>query len=284
MGVSDANSSPSALDGASPEARLSKRDYERLSRFIKDKTGIRTKSTMLEARVRRRLRALGLDDFGDYCDMVMGDSGIDELVPLLDEVTTNKTDFFREANHLSYLVEHVVPRMAARGIGSMRELRVWSAGCSSGEEPYSIAMVLAEAGCRYSILATDICTEVLDQARQATYEVERVEPVPRHLRFKYLLLNRARSQVRITPELRARVHFKRLNLLEAPYDLREHFDVIFCRNVFIYFDRATQEGILRRFRTHLAPGGFIFLGHSESITGLDVPLVGVAPTIYQAAE
>jgi chemotaxis protein methyltransferase CheR len=255
-----------------------------LSRFIQEKTGIRTKSVMLEARVRRRLRALGIEDYGTYCDLVMGKSGADEIVPLLDEVTTNKTDFFREANHLTYLVEQVLPIMARRGVGTARELRVWSAGCSSGEEPYSIAMVLAEAGCRYSILATDICTEVLDHAQRAVYDLDRVDPVPRHLRFKYLLLNRGREQVRIIPELRAHVRFQRLNFLETPYELRDLFDVIFCRNVFIYFDRATQEGILHRFRDQLAPEGYIFLGHSESITGLNVPLVGVAPTIYQAAE
>jgi chemotaxis protein methyltransferase CheR len=116
------------------------------------------------------------------------------------------------------------------------------------------------------------------------YERERVDPVPRHLRFKYLLLNRARDQVRIAAKLRERVRFQRLNLLDATYDLRDKFDVIFCRNVFIYFDRPTQEGILRRFSAQLAPDGYIFLGHSESITGLNVPLVGIAPTIYQVAE
>lgn len=275
------------------DARLTPREFSRLAEFIHAQCGIRmppAKKTMLEARLRKRLRELGMADFATYCDHVLGarDRG-DELVHMIDAVTTNKTDFFREPQHFEHLVKSALPTlMQEQGAGIRRDLAVWSAGCSSGEEPYTLAMVLAEVGARlsgfrYLILATDICTKVLHHARRAVYADERIAPIPAELRRRYLLRSKdsGRRLVRVAPELRQLVRFRRLNFLDDDFGLREPMDVIFCRNVFIYFDRPTQEAILNRFCRHLIRGGYVFLGHSETINGLDVPLVPVAPTVYR---
>ncbi|MBE0617407.1 MAG: methyltransferase domain-containing protein, partial [Proteobacteria bacterium] len=204
---------------------------------------------------------------------------------------TNKTDFFREPQHFEYLVRAALPELVRTGAGLRRPVAVWSAGCSTGEEPYTLAMVLAEVaeslpGVRYLILATDISTAVLHKAQQAVYEEERILPVAAPLRKKYLLRSRdrTRSLVRVAPELRQHVRFRMLNFMDGSFGLRESMDVIFCRNVMIYFDRETQEALLNRFCRHLAPGGYVFLGHSETINGLQVPLTQVAPTIYRSAN
>ena len=274
------------------EARLSDREFARLSAFIERNVGIRmppAKRIMLESRLRKRLRDLRIPSFTEYCDYALGTRADGELVHLVDAVTTNKTDFFREPQHFEFLVKSALPTLLRdEGSGIRKELMVWSAGCSSGEEPYTLAMVLAEVaerlpGFRYFILGTDVCTRVLETARNATYGEDRIEPVPRELRKKYLLRSRDRRKalVRVAPDLRARVRFRRLNFLEQDFGMREPIDVIFCRNVFIYFDRPTQETVLNRFCRNLIPGGYVFLGHSETINGLRVPLVQVAPTVYR---
>ncbi|MBI5440749.1 MAG: protein-glutamate O-methyltransferase [Deltaproteobacteria bacterium] len=277
------------------EARLGQKEFGRLSAFIEGHCGIRMppgKKVMLEARLRKRLRALGLASFSEYCDRVLGDRASDEeLVHMIDAVTTNKTDFFREPQHFEYLVRRAIPGLIREaGCGIRKELMVWSAGCSSGEEPYTLAMVLGEVaerlqGFRFVVLGTDICTKVLEAARQAIYDNERIEPIPLELRRKYLLRSRdpEKEVVRIVPELRQHVKFRRLNFLDDDFGMREQADVIFCRNVFIYFDRATQEAVLNRLCRHLATGGYVFLGHSETINGLRVPLVQEAPTVYRKA-
>jgi chemotaxis protein methyltransferase CheR len=279
--------------GSWTDAKLSPREFARLADFIEHHCGIRmppAKKVMVESRLRKRLRELGLAGFSEYCDRVLGaKEGDGELVHMIDAVTTNKTDFFREPQHFEYLVKAALPTlMREQGSGIRRPLMVWSAGCSSGEEPYTLAMVLAEVaerlpGFRYLLLATDICTKVLGKAKAAVYEEDRVEPVPPELRRKYLLRSKDREKrvVRIAPELRSLVRFRRLNFLDDDFGLREPIDVVFCRNVFIYFDRPTQEAVLHRFCRHLVPGGYVFLGHSETINGLRVPLVPVAPTVYR---
>jgi len=174
--------------------------------------------------------------------------------------------------------------------GIRNKLMVWSAGCSTGEEPYTLAIVLKEFTetfpehrLDYLILATDISTTVLQKAKLAVYVDEKVEPIPDELKTKYLLKgkNKKKGLVRIAPELRDAVKFRRLNFIDDDFGMREPMDIIFCRNVIIYFDRATQEKILNRFCRHLNPGGYVFLGHSESIHGLNVNLVQVAPTVYR---
>lgn len=275
------------------EETLSARDFGRLSTFIYEEAGIRLgpeKRTMLEARLRRRLRSLNLDSYRRYCEYLFTPQGrSQEIVPFLDEVTTNKTDFFREPGHFTLLAEKALPEIAARAEG--RPVLVWSAGCSSGEEPYTLAMVLSEyaeahPGFRFRILATDLSTRVLEKAQLGIYTTESVEPVPPALRQKYLMRSRDRGsdQVRIVPELRRLVEFRRLNFMDADYGLAGHADAIFCRNVIIYFDRATQEAILRKLVRQLAPLGYLFVGHSEALHEMQLPVTAMGPALYRKSH
>lgn len=274
-------------------ATLSKRDFQQLSAFIYDQLGIKMpdgKCTMLTGRLSKRLRALKLGSFSDYCEFLFSPQGIEEeMVHLINVVTTNKTDFFREPTHFDYLVGTALPTLESRTrFDVRRRFKVWSAGCSTGEEPYTLAMVLSEVaeqqpGFRFDILATDISTRVLDIARRAVYPMERIAPVSQHYRQRYLLKGRDRNnpEVRLVPELRKRVRFGRLNFMDDDFGLPEPIDIIFCRNVIIYFDKQTQERLMNKFARHLNPGGFLFLGHSESLHGYTTPFVQVAPTIYR---
>lgn len=274
-------------------AILSATDFQQLSAFIYNELGIKmpeSKNTMLTGRLARRLRALGLDDFSQYCQFLFSPKGQqEEMVHLINAVTTNKTDFFREPNHFHYLTRTALPALKRQQRFTFRRpLRIWSAGCSTGEEPYTMAMVLAEVQSaqpdfRFQILATDISTRVLEVARRAVYPMERIEPVSPLHRKNYLLKGRDRRnpEVRIVPELRRLVRFGRLNFMAEEFGVSEKMDVIFCRNVIIYFDKATQEKLVRKFSNCLNPGGYLFLGHSESLHGYQTPFVQVAPTIYQ---
>ncbi len=270
---------------------LARADFDRLRSLIYAESGISLgpdKKTMLEVRLKRRLRSLGFSCCAEYCDFVFApDGGQDELVHLIDAVTTNKTDFFREAGHFDYLVSTALPELAARR-GSTRKSLIWSAGCSTGEEPYTLAMLLSEyaqgcAGFRFGILATDICTEVLDKAALGIFKTEAARPIPLELRRKYFMRSRDPKSdlVRIVPELRALIEFRRLNFMDADFGLAEPAEIIFCRNVIIYFDRPTQVRLLERLTRHLTPGGYFFAGHSESLQGMDLPLVPVAPSVYR---
>jgi chemotaxis protein methyltransferase CheR len=246
------------------------------------------KRNMLSGRLCKRLRALRLDSFSVYCDFVFSPAGQEtEIIHLLDAVTTNKTDFFREPNHFKYLTGTVLPECAARRV---KQLRVWSAGCSTGEEPYTLAMVLSDyqqsnpgLGFTFDILATDISTRVLDVARKAVYHEDRVVPVPPLFRKKFLLKGTGDNQdlARVCPEQRSRVRFGRLNFMAADFRLPKTQHVVFCRNVLIYFDKKTQESVINKICQYLEPGGFLFLGHSETILGYKVPLVQEAPTVYR---
>lgn len=243
-----------------------------------------SKKTMLEGRLRKRLRALNLASFKDYREYLSSDAVMrGEIAHIMDAVTTNKTDFFREPSHFDFLVEKVLPGLTA----VQDKIRVWSAGCSTGEEPYTLAMVMSEfvekAHMRFSILASDISTQVLEKAKRAVYEHEKIDPVPVTLRRKYLLRGTGEriGFVRIRPELRRKVKFKRLNLMDPRFELEAAVDVIFCRNVMIYFDPPTQEELVGKFCMSLRPGGYLFIGHSETLHGLQLPLEQVAPTVYR---
>lgn len=274
-------------------ARLSDRDFRRLGDFIQSEYGIKmpdSKKTMLEARLQKRLRATGIQTFSEYCDYVFSEEGVrKELINMIDMVTTNKTDFFREPAHFDYLTKHTLPDLINKtGAGMRRPLMLWSAGCSTGEEPYTLAMVLSDfaerhPGFRFVILATDLSTLVLERAMMGIYDEAKTAPVPDQMRRKYLMRSKDRSlnQARVVPELRELVRFRRLNFMEEDFGMREMMDIIFCRNVIIYFDRHTQEKLLNRFSRHLQDGGYIFMGHSETLSGLDVPLYPVAPTVYR---
>lgn len=273
---------------------LSHGDFERLRQLIYAESGITLgadKRTMLEIRLRRRLKSLGMSSLTDYCGRVFRmEEGDNELIHLIDVVTTNKTDFFREAGHFDYLVSKALPNLAARH-GVQRNLLAWSAGCSTGEEPYTLAMVLGEyagtsPGFRFSVLATDISTEVLAKASIGIFKSEQVKPVPAALQRKYFMRSRDRDSdlVRVVPELRELVDFRRMNFMDENFDLPRTPEIIFCRNVIIYFDRPTQERLLKKLTQYLAPGGYFFAGHSESVQGMDLPLIAVAPSAYRKPE
>ena len=273
---------------------LSPRNFEEIREFIETRCGIRippAKKQMVEGRLRKRLKALGIPSFDEYCDYVFrSKNGKKEIINLIDVITTNKTDFFREEIHFEFLLYKIVPfLMKGFDIGLERPLRVWSAGCSTGEEPYTIAMVLSEAGERlgvqlkYSILATDISTKALEAAARAVYEEDRVEAVPDEFLRRYFMRSKdpRKGLYRIVPELRARVEFRRVNFMDEDYGIREKMDIIFCRNVIIYFSKETQIQVLTRILSRLRDGGYLFLGHSESIHGLGLPVRPVGPTVYQ---
>jgi chemotaxis protein methyltransferase CheR len=214
------------------------------------------------------------------------------MTDLLDVISTNVTDFFREWKHFEFLQSEVLSRWEKTVKERPREpFRIWSAACSSGEEPYSLAILLAEFFRRrpelqaqgWQVLATDISTRVLSAARQATYKVGRIKlPDPSWLRTYFQKgVGTWDGHYRIKPELRERVKFDRVNLVEWPYPFSDKFHAIFCRNVMIYFDRPTQEQLIPHFAQHLVPGGYLFVGHSESLLGIEHGLKCVKPSTYQ---
>lgn len=243
---------------------------------------------MLQSRLQKRLRELNIASFKDYVDYVFSKEGQDnEVIHMIDVVSTNKTDFFREPVHFDFLQHDVLPAFSEE-THFRTPLKIWSAGCSSGEEPYTIAISLAEVKEKYpsldfSILGTDISSRILKSALEAIYKENRVEGVPLNIKRKYFLKSKdtANPTVRIIPELRRRVSFARLNFMDTTYNINETFDVIFCRNVLIYFDRETQEKVINKLCMKLKTNGHFFLGHSESITSMQVPLKQIKPTIFR---
>jgi chemotaxis protein methyltransferase CheR len=275
----------------SHDESISNADFARLKNLIYAQSGINLnadKKTMLELRIKRRLRSLHLNSSAEYCDYLFGPQGQkEEIASLLDVVSTNKTDFFREPDHFEFLAQKALPDLMARN-DSGRPLLVWSAGCSSGEEPYTLAIVMSEyalshPGFRFHILATDLSHTVLAKAHKGIFNKDVVRPVPAGLQRKYFMRSRdpESHHMRIVPELRQAVEFARLNFMDADFGLTQKADAIFCRNVIIYFDRGTQEKILQKLAAHLAPRGYFFVGHSESLHGMDLPLSAVAPALYR---
>jgi chemotaxis protein methyltransferase CheR len=267
--------------------------FARFSNFIQGNFGIKmpeVKKTMLESRLQKRLRQLGLYNFEEYGEYVFSPEGLEqELVHMVDQVTTNKTDFFREPAHFEYLLDHAVPKLIkTTGAGMNRPLQIWSAGCSSGEEPYTLAMLLTELadirhGFDYSILGTDISVSVLEKAVKGIYREQLIQPVPAALKQKYLMRSRNRDSdlVRIVPEIRGKVRFRRMNLMDRVLDVDRTMDMIFCRNVIIYFERPVQYELILKLCENLAAGGYLFLGHSETLHGMDLPLKQVSPMVYR---
>ncbi|RMH52918.1 MAG: chemotaxis protein CheR [Alphaproteobacteria bacterium] len=239
------------------------------------------KRQMVSTRLGRRLRALGLADYDSYLALLDGPQGAAETVELINALTTNLTSFFREAHHFADLRAAVIaPRIAARA----GRLRIWSAGCSTGEEPYSIQMTMLEAGALdrpwdYRLLATDLDSAVLARAEAGVYAADRLAGVPPALRAGAF---RARpdGSFEVVPALKAAVRFRRLNLLD-PWPFRGPFDAIFCRNVLIYFDAATKAALVDRFAEMLTPDGTLYLGHSESLLGDHPRLRPCGRTIYR---
>ena len=281
-----------AMAMAPAEERLSDRQFKSIVDIIEGQVGIQLppgKRTMVEGRLRKRVRALDLRTLDDYARHLFERGNLDqELTHLIDCVTTNKTDFFREPAHFEFLCREAVPKLMQSR--SHRAFKVWSAACSIGAEAYTVALVLQDlkrSGQRfdYTILGTDISNEVLAKARDGIYPEAMLDPVPADLRQRYVMFSRdrSRSEARIIPELRRLTQFHRLNLMEPDYPFDRDVDVIFCRNVLIYFDKPTQKAVVDRLASHLRPGGYLIVGHSETMAGgASSALRQVLPTVYQA--
>jgi chemotaxis protein methyltransferase CheR len=270
---------------------LDDRDFARIATLIREHIGIQLgpdKKLTVEGRLRKRARALGLGSLREYCRRLFVEGGLDdELTGLLDVMTTNKTDFFRESDHFTLLRSLMVPQTLARRRGARPMLKLWSAAASTGAEAYSMAMVLADMAAQgahldFGVLGTDISSEVLETARQAVYPAEFLAPVPQPLRRFVLTAQspRMRGKVRIAPEIRGRVRFQRLNLMGQRYAVDSDVDIVFLRNVLIYFDRADQTAVIRRILAHMRPGGFLVLGHAETMVG-GFAARTVAPAVFQ---
>lgn len=277
-------------DRVSGLVAMTDKEFKRLSEFIHTEVGIKlpfSKKVMVEARLQKRLRQLGKAGYRDYYEYLFSPEGLDEeLVQLIDVITTNTTEFFREPRHFEIMTGQTLP-LWRNQYGTGRPFRLWSAGCSTGEEPYTLCIVLSEfaarsPGFRFSVMATDISTRVLAMAKNGVYPEERVGKMSLELKRRYFLRSKdhAKRLVRVAPDIRRLVDFRRLNFMDA-FAFPEQLDTIFCRNVMIYFDRTTQEQLLQKFCTQLLPGGFLFIGHSESLTGMDLPLRQHAPTVYR---
>jgi chemotaxis protein methyltransferase CheR len=277
-----------------PEVRpLAEAEFGLYQKLVSREAGIHladVKKALVASRLLRRIRELGMTTYAAYYRRVVEDRG--ELVLMLDSITTNETQFFREPHHFGLLSSDLIPRWreeAARGRRS-KQVTIWSAGCSTGEEPYSLAMTLLPAlppedGWSVQILATDLSTRVLERASQGIFTAERTGGIPRPLLEKFMLRGVASQEgnVKASPALQAAVTFRRLNLNQEPYGLTDSFDAIFCRNVFIYFNRTTRDRIVHQMLDHLRPGGCFFVGHSESLGGV-AGLETLIPTVYRKPE
>jgi chemotaxis protein methyltransferase CheR len=270
-------------------SRLTASNFDKIAKIVYAQCGInleRSKTIMVESRLNKRLRALQLTSFNEYLDFINSKDGMaKELVHMIDAVTTNKTDFFREPHHFVFLRDVLLPQFIQENPN--RTFRIWSSACSSGEEPYTLAMVLQDfarqhPGFTYEILASDISTNVLQKASDAIYSVERAVDIPQNYKRLYLLKSKDASnpRVKIVPQLRERVKFSRINITEPinEFDLLQ--DVIFCRNVLIYFDRETQLTVINNLLKKLKKGGTLFIGHSESLHFFDLPISQVRPTVF----
>jgi chemotaxis protein methyltransferase CheR len=274
---------PAPAIAAPNEFDMSARDFERVCQLIHRRAGIAlnsSKRTMVYSRLARRLRATGKASFEEYLDWLES-AGAGELQDFINALTTNLTSFFREAHHFSVLEEHL------RKLRGKDRINIWCCAASTGEEPYSIAICAMEALATLDppvrILATDIDTSVLETARAAAYRDDVVAKLDPDLVRKYFVRGSGANTgyVRVRPELTALVTFRQLNLLEPQWPLRTGFDAIFCRNVMIYFDKQTQLSILRRFAPLLAPGGLLFVGHSENFSQARDTFRLLGKTVYE---
>lgn len=260
------------------------RDFAMLAALVKQHVGIvlgEQKRDLVYGRLARRLRALKLDSFAQYCELLAGPDGDAEIGYMVNAITTNLTSFFREPHHFATLADEVLKPMARQG---RQRLRIWSAGCSSGEEPYSIAMTLRGAipaldGWDARILATDIDTDMLSRAAAGRYEVERAASIPDACR-KYCDVAANGDAVVMSAALKSLIAFKPLNL-QGPWPMKGPFDAIFCRNVVIYFDKQTQRALFDRYADLLKPDGWLFIGHSESLFRVSERFELVGRTVYR---
>ena len=261
--------------------------FKKFSTLVFENTGIflkPEKKELLNARLGKRLRQCQINSFEEYYDFVQADTSGEELISLINSVSTNFTSFFRENAHFEFLTNEVLPEFSKSGSSS---LKVWSAACSSGEEPYTLSIVLNDykhgnSSFSFAIQATDISTKVLDIAKAGVYADERIRTMPQNVLKQYFQKGKGNSAgfVKVKRELREPISFKRFNLM-GDFPWREEFDVIFCRNVMIYFNRETQQELVNKFSRCLKPGGYLFIGHSESLTSIEHPFKQVSTTAYK---
>lgn len=270
---------PPVLDDA---LRVSDRELARIIKLVYARSGITLhegKRELVVARLQKRLKTLGHATFGEYIDHVERQTSGEELVLLLDAIATNHTHFFREVSHFDFLATRVVSELAPGA-----PLRIWSGPCSTGEEPYTIAMTLQmkTPSTRYRILASDLSTKALAAAREGVYKLSAVQSLPKDVlkRFFEKGMGEQSGLARVKAEVRRDIVFRHLNLLEIG-DLGERFDAIFCRNVMIYFDKAVQQRVVTMLERHLAPGGYLFIAHSESLNGITHGLRWAGPATFQ---
>jgi chemotaxis protein methyltransferase CheR len=270
----------------SSRPQLKEKDFTLVRNFIYSRFGIKLdpcKKTLVETRLSNRVVQLGFDTFEAYLKFALDAGNQQERNFLRDAITTNKTEFFREIDHFDFLQKDVLPNI------SSGHLKVWSAACSSGEEVYSLAMLLEEfattRALRYEILGTDISEKVLNHAKRAIYKYTDVAPVPDLFKHKYLLRSKDQysEAVKIRPEIRKHTQFSHFNLMTKSYE-HGKYDLIFCRNVLIYFDYKTQVEVIQKLEKCLKPGGYLFIGHSETIIGMKTNLKRVRPTVYKLPE
>ena len=281
---------PAVLETVS---HLSDRHFRSIAELVEAEVGIKlpaTKRLMLEGRLLKRVRVLDCSDVNEYVERLFDKENFEvELVHLIDCVTTNKTDFFREPSHFDFMRNFAVPEILHRRGRGTRPLKIWSAACSTGMEAYTIAIVLDDmvtsgANFRFSVLGTDISTAVLKFAETGIYTTEMISPVPAELARRYFLSSKdpSRGEVRVVPKLRRSTNFMRMNLMDTSYPVDRDVDIIFCRNVLIYFDKPTQQKVVEQLCAHLRPGGYFIVGHSESmIHNESVVLQQVQPTIFK---
>jgi chemotaxis protein methyltransferase CheR len=290
---------PSALGGTAPalavsepvfdsprEFVFSETDFRSLAQLAYDYAGIalsESKRNLLYSRLSRRLRTLGMEAFSEYRALLASDER--EVENFINSISTNHTKFFREAHHFEHLRSHLVlPFVQAAQAGGSRRLRIWSAGCSTGEEPYTLAIVLKReirdlAAFDIRILATDIDTDVLGKAARGEFAANAADEVPKPYQEYF-----TRDKIVMGEELRSLITFRRLNLMDDPWPFRGQFDAIFCRNVMIYFDTPTKTKLIERFVRQITPGGWLYIGHSESLMGCHAGLQSAGRTIYRRTE
>jgi chemotaxis protein methyltransferase CheR len=284
-----------AASGSSPfdPPPLTDRDLAAIISLVYRKSGITLhegKRALVTARLQKRLRATGTRTFSEYLKLVDRDDSGDELVMLLDAIATNHTSFFREAEHFSFLTQRVIPEWLqahAGAAGSLDAFDLWSAACSSGEEPYTLAMTLLRARpererTRFRILASDLSTKALKHAEAGVYRIEKVQELPIEIKRAFFEkgLGAQDGWARVQPQVRKHVEFRQINLLETG-QVGRTFAAIFCRNVMIYFDRPVQQRVVANLEAQLKPGGYLFISHSESLNGITHGLRWVAPAVYQ---
>lgn len=269
---------------------MSPYEFKRISEFVQTNFGIKLpdhKRIMVQGRLHKRLAALQMTSFSIYVHYLFSEEGMKEEIPVMvDLISTNKTNFFREAAHFNTLADVVLKEFISSK--NMNTFKIWSAGCSSGEEVYTLAMVINEfidshLKFHYKIWGTDISGRMLEKASKAIYDTKDVENIPLFLKKKYLLKHKNKEihKIRVVPELRKKTEFSYLNFMDDDYKITQIYDVIFCRNVLIYFEKNIQEAVLLKILKNLRLGGYLFLGHSESINDMNLPVKKITPTVFQ---